>query len=118
MGNSKTKPESPPKESGAPNSSLSYSSVPFQLQIRNCLRNVRGNSENSFNDVCPDQCAPSTSTRKLTQNIVYLHSNTSIVKLDMLIVIVFVVVVVSEQMAKDRLCIQSILAMDKCHQTI
>lgn len=63
MGNSKTKPEPPPKES-SPRNSLSYSSVPFQLQIRNCLRNVRGNSENSFTDVCPDQFAPSTSTRK------------------------------------------------------
>lgn len=62
MGNSKTKPEPSSKDSEPPTNSLSYASVPFQLQIRNCLRNVRGNSENSFTEIYPDQ--PSTSTRK------------------------------------------------------
>lgn len=51
MGNSKTKPEEAEKE-GASNESISTS----QLQVRNCIRNARGNSSNSFSDVCPNQC--------------------------------------------------------------
>lgn len=55
MGNSKTKPSIDPKE----NTNSSNSSDPFQLQIRNCLRNVRGNNGRNFSDIYPDLGAAS-----------------------------------------------------------
>lgn len=49
MGNSKTKPE-PSKESEANDTRSSNS----QLQVRNCIANVRNNGDRSFPDLYPN----------------------------------------------------------------
>lgn len=59
MGNSKTKPEkSNPTETNENNNISTTPSIYPQLQIRNCIRNVRNNSS-TFSDMYPNEAGTS-----------------------------------------------------------
>lgn len=70
MGNSKTKIEQ--TDSKETESSNQHSSSVPQIQIRNCVRNVRG-SNNNFSDMYPNE--PGTSCGLYFSFIVYSLTN-------------------------------------------
>lgn len=66
MGNSKTKPEqTDPKEIETTNQQTPSAPLYPQLQIRNCIRNVRGNN-NNFADMYPNEAGTSCGSYQLS----------------------------------------------------
>lgn len=63
MGNSKTKPEKSDSTETIENNNTSTPSIYPQLQIRNCIRNVRNNSS-TFSDLYPNEAGTSCGTYK------------------------------------------------------
>lgn len=67
MGNSKAKPEqSDTKETESTNPAMPTAPLYPQLQIRNCIRNVRGNNSN-FSDMYPNEAGTSCGLYQLSR---------------------------------------------------